>query len=260
MTLAADPRYRVVRPAPEDEDLEVFVFELDAVPEMIDGIAACLTDDEYRRAERLVSDRDRQRFITTRGLVRHILAARLGIAPARIEFEYGPQGKPILSSRMPAGDLHFSVSRSEDAAAVALSTNREVGVDIEAVRPVPEADQIASLCFSASEHDTYLALRTEERLTGFLQRWTRLEAISKAEGCGLGQPISSNERDWSVHAFIPSPGYIGTVVVQKRLEDPHDGIGTKNPGAPRWPCGEGREGLGGRRPAAVQRASGRADA
>ena len=49
----------------------------------------------------------------------------------------------------------------------------------------------------------------------FLGRWTRLEAVSKALGCGLGQPISWDERDWAVRRFVPKPGYIGSVVVRK---------------------------------------------
>jgi 4'-phosphopantetheinyl transferase len=115
---------------------------------------------------------------------------------------------------MPGRDFHFSVSRSGDVAVVALSTRHEVGVDIEAVLPVPEADEIAALCFSASEYRSYTALCPEDRLEGFLGRWTRLEAISKALGCGLGNRPSWDERDWVVRRFVPKPGFIGTVVVR----------------------------------------------
>jgi 4'-phosphopantetheinyl transferase len=79
---------------------------------------------------------------------------------------------------------------------------------------VPEADDIAALCFSASEYESYNALGPEDRLEGFLRRWTRLEAISKALGCGLGHPKALDERDWAVHTLVPKPGYIGTVVVR----------------------------------------------
>jgi 4'-phosphopantetheinyl transferase len=99
-------------------------------------------------------------------------------------------------------------------AVIALSTRQEVGVDIEAVLPVPEADEIAVLCFSASDYGSYAALDPGDRLEGFLERWTRLEAISKALGCGLGRPISWNEKDWAVRKFVPKPGYIGSVAVR----------------------------------------------
>jgi len=184
---------------------------LDAEQNVIREIGDCLNEEERRRAEGLRLERDRRRFVATRGQLRRVLAFKLGISPSDVELEYGRLGKPHLSHRMPARDLRFSVSKSGDVAVVALSTRQEVGVDIEAVLPVPEADEIAALCFSASEYGSYTALGQEDRLEGFLRRWTRLEAISKALGCGLGQPLSWDERDWAVRRFAPKPGYIGTV-------------------------------------------------
>lgn len=106
-----------------------------------------LSEAERRRAERLKSDRQRRRFVASRGQLRRILASRLGISPSDVELEYGQQGKPHLSHRMPSRNLRFSVSRSQDVAVIALSTGQEVGVDIEAVLPIPEADDIARCAF-----------------------------------------------------------------------------------------------------------------
>jgi 4'-phosphopantetheinyl transferase len=204
----------IIMPIFEKDDLEVLAFMLDAEQSVIREIGVCLNEEERRRADGLRLERDRRRFEATRGLLRRVLASKLGISPCDLELEYGGLGKPYLSRRMAARDLHFSVSRSGDVAVVALSTRGEVGVDIEAVLPVPEADEIAALCFSASEHGSYTALGPQDRLEGFLRRWTRLEAISKALGCGLGQPHSWDDRDWAVHRFVPKPGYIGTVAVR----------------------------------------------
>lgn len=187
---------------------------LDVEQDIIRGIGVCLNEEERRRAEGVRLERDRRRFIATRGHLRRVLASKLGISPSDVELEYEPLGKPHLSPRMPARDLRFSVSRAGDVAVVALSTKQDVGVDIEAVLPVPEADEIATLCFSASEYGSYTALSRADRLEGFLRRWTRLEAISKAIGCGLGQPISWDEKDWAARTFVPKPGYIGSVVVR----------------------------------------------
>lgn len=215
MALAADLRCGIVMPSLEKDDLEVVAIMLDAGPDVIREIGACLTEDERRRAGGLTWERDRRRFIATRGQLRHLLASKLGIPPSDVELEYGPQGKPRLSRRMPVRELRFGVTRSEDTAVIALSNTREVGVDIEAVRPVAEADDIAALCFSVPEYESYRALRPEDQPEGFFRRWTRLEAISKALGCGLGHPVPSDDRDWAVHTFVPKPEYIGTVVVQK---------------------------------------------
>lgn len=205
----------IIMPVFGNDGLEVLAFMLDVEQDIIRGLGISLNEEERRRAEGLRLERDRRRFVATRGQLRRVLASKLGISPSVVELEYGRLGKPHLSHRMPARDLRFSVSRSGDVAVIALSTRNEVGVDIEAVRPVPEADEIAALCFSASEYASYTDLGPEDQLEGFLRRWTRLEAISKAQGCGLGQPISWDERDWAVRRFVPKPGYIGSVVVRK---------------------------------------------
>jgi 4'-phosphopantetheinyl transferase len=214
MALAVDLRSGTKVPVLENGDLEVLAFMLDATPDVVRDLGACLNEDERRRSEGLRLERDRRRFVATRGQLRQILGARLGIPPSDVELDYGRLGKPRLSDSMPARDLRFSVSRSGDLAIIALSITHEVGIDIEAVLPVPEADDIAALCFSASGYESYNALGPEDRLEGFLRRWTRLEAISKALGCGLGHPEALDERDWAVHTLVPKPGYIGTVVVR----------------------------------------------
>lgn len=214
MTLADDLRSEII-PVLEKDGLEILSFKLDSEPDLTHDIDTCLSEDERRRAESLARERDRRRYVLTRSRLRHLLASRLGIPPSDIEMEYGPQGKPRLSSRMPAHELHFGVSRSDDLAVIALSHAREVGIDIEAVHPVAEANDIAALCFSKPEYESYCALGPETRLEGFLQRWTRLEAISKAIGCGLGRSLPSDYDDWTIRPFVPEPGYIGTVVVRR---------------------------------------------
>ncbi|MGN1286300.1 MAG: 4'-phosphopantetheinyl transferase family protein [Bradyrhizobium sp.] len=203
----------MIVPVLENDGLEVLAFALDAEPDIIGVMDVGLNEEERRRAERVRPEPDRRRFVVGRGQLRRVLASKLGISPSDVELEYGPLGKPYLSHRMPARDLRFSFSRSGDVAVVALSTRQEVGVDIEAVLPVPEADEIAALCFSGPEGGSYAALGAEDRLEGFFRRWTQLEAISKALGCGLGQSMSWNERDWVVRRFIPRSGYIGSVVI-----------------------------------------------
>jgi 4'-phosphopantetheinyl transferase len=202
-------------PVLKNHDLEVLTFMLDVEQDIVREIGVCLNEEERSRAGRLRLERDRRRFIVTRGQVRCLLAFKLGVSPSDIELENGQLGKPHLARGMAANNLRFSVSRSGDVAVIALSTKQEVGVDIEAVLPVPEANEIAALSFSGSEYESYAALDPEDRLEGFLQRWTRLEAISKALGCGLGQSFSWDEKDWVVREFVPRPGYIGSVVVRK---------------------------------------------
>jgi 4'-phosphopantetheinyl transferase len=197
----------------KNDHLEVFAFAL-GLDQDRGEIGSCLDAEERRRAAKFKLERDRSHFIETRAKLRRILASRLSIPPSEIELEYGCLGKPRLSARMPSPDLQFSVSRSAAVAVIALTIGREIGVDVEAVVSIPEADEIAAFCLSASDYDPYAASRSGDRLEAFLRHWTRLEAVSKALGCGLGEPFSWKETDWHVHSFVPMPGYVGTVVTR----------------------------------------------
>ena len=59
----------------------------------------------------------------------------------------------------------------------------EVGVDLEVVREVPEADGIAASTFTAEERAAWAA--AGGGAAGFLRVWTRKEALLKALGVGV---------------------------------------------------------------------------
>jgi 4'-phosphopantetheinyl transferase len=70
-------------------------------------------------------------------------------------------------------------------ALLAVARAVEVGVDVELLRPLPDALRIARSFFSPAEVDRLAALRPDEREAGFLACWTRKEAFVKARGDGL---------------------------------------------------------------------------
>lgn len=190
---------------------EVAMARLDAGPEEVRSLRAWLSDAERRRAERFRFERDRRRFIVARARLRELLGARLGVRPEAVELEYGKNGKPRLAH----GGWRFNTSHCDDVAVYAFSWERDVGIDIEAIRAVPEADAIAAQFFSHRERAAYLALAPHDRPLGFLKCWTRKEALSKALGGGLSTP--SDELDiarapgWRLHNFSPLPGFIAAL-------------------------------------------------
>jgi 4'-phosphopantetheinyl transferase len=186
---------------------EVVVVRLDLEPER-----DTLSPTERHRARRFRFERDRRRFIVARGRLREELAARLGVRPERVALEYGENGKPRLAGR----ELHFSVSHCDDVALLAFSKDAEIGVDVEAIRPVREADAIATQFFTPAERAAYLALAPRRRLLGFLRLWTRKEAFVKALGSGFSLPLerldlSRAPRGWRLHSFFPLRGFIGAL-------------------------------------------------
>jgi 4'-phosphopantetheinyl transferase len=211
-----------------DSAVEVVMARLDVTPETAGELARCLSGTERERARRFAFERDRRRFIVARARLRHLLAARLGSAPEEIDFTTGSHGKPGLSG----GDWTFNASRSGDVAGFAFSRGREIGIDIETVRDLPEADTIAARFFSRRENEDYLALSSADKATGFFNCWTRKEAFVKAIGDGLSHPLDRFDvslapgeparilrvgSGWSLHAFIPGPGLVGAVAVSESL-------------------------------------------
>lgn len=216
--------------------IEVVLRRLDVGPEAVLASAALLSDVERQRASRIIVDCDRRRFMVARAQLRGLLAARLCVRPQAVELVYGAHGKPALGRGYADLDLRFNVSHADDVAVYAFSEGREIGVDIEFVRPIVGAEDIAQRFFSRFEYGAYLALHPSDRLAGFFNCWTRKEAFVKALGNGLDYPLdhfdvslapgepakilrvermSGMSCGWTLHAFKPGPGLMGAAVVQK---------------------------------------------
>src|SRR5260221_653979 len=165
--------------------MEGVVNRLDLGSEAVGAGASLLSAAELQRAARFRFERDRRRFIAARAGLRQLLAQRLAVSPETIEFVYGKYGKPALAQR----GLQFNLSHSGDFAAYAFSRGCDVGIDIEEVRAVPDADAVAARMFSRCERDAYAALPADARTLGFLGCWTRKEAVVKALCYGLRVPL-----------------------------------------------------------------------
>ena len=64
-------------------------------------------------------------------------------------------------------------------ALIAVARGRAVGVDVEQVRAMPDADSIAARFFSAGEQAALAAVPAAEKLAAFFNIWTRKEAFIK---------------------------------------------------------------------------------
>jgi 4'-phosphopantetheinyl transferase len=162
--------------------------DLDAAP--APQAVAALSEAEWDRARRFVFKRDRNRFIAAHAALRETLSSQCGIPAAALEFELGPLGKPSLVEH---GGLRFNLSHSESLALIAVCDDAEVGVDIELLRPMPDAEALAETYFSAAERRALAALPPQARDHAFLCCWTRKEACLKATGMGLSVDTRSFE-------------------------------------------------------------------
>jgi 4'-phosphopantetheinyl transferase len=211
---------------------EVVAARLDTRDE---AAAATLSHVERLRAGRFARERDRRRFIVARSLLRQLLGERLGQRPEDVGIVYGERGKPELAPRLADSGLRFNVSHCDDVAVYGFARGCEIGVDVEAVRSLRDAADVAARFFSRHEYAAYLALEPQERPLGFFNCWTRKEAFIKALGDGLYYPLSrfdvslapdeptrilrvgstAGERcGWRLDSFLPAPGFVGAVVTR----------------------------------------------
>jgi 4'-phosphopantetheinyl transferase len=250
------------------ETIDVVVRNLDVVPRCVRKAAALLSDAEHERAGHFFFERDRRRFVVARSYLRSLLGRRLGVPPESLELQAGPHGKPALSPRFADSDLRFNVSHCEGVAVYAFARGRDIGVDLEALREIPDADDIAAHMFSRAEYEAYSSLPRGERCLGFFNCWTRKEAFIKALGDGLtypldrfevslipGQPArilsvdgaTADQCNWTLHSFWPGPGLVGAVVVERCLGGLSGrqgadrvrlmrGTSVRVAGASRWAC------------------------
>jgi 4'-phosphopantetheinyl transferase len=165
--------------------------ELDRSAAELAPLERCLSVDERERAARFVFERDARRFSAARGILRHLLGGYLGCAPEQVRFAYGEQGKPALAASGAGLDLHFNVSHSRQLALLGFALEREIGVDIEGHRELPDAEAIAERFFSPAERSALRAAAPAARRAAFFRIWTRKEAYIKALGEGLSRPLDS---------------------------------------------------------------------
>ena len=222
-----------------DDGIEVVVLGLDVTPDAFHASAPLLSAAERDRASRFAFDSDRRRFTVARAGLRTLLAARFGLTPEAVELTYGRNGKPALANEQADSGLHFNVSHSSNVAAYAFSFGQVIGVDVETIREIANADNIAARFFSPRENESYHALDPLDKSLGFLTCWTRKEAFIKALGDGLTyslrdfdvsllpqEPaeilrvgdIPGAECGWALRAISPGIGFVGACVVRTAAE------------------------------------------
>jgi 4'-phosphopantetheinyl transferase len=153
--------------------------------ELHDACMALLTSAERERSARYLVPHAKLRFTAGRGALRAILANYLGCKPQEIQLEDGASGKPELRAPNVTARLHFNVTHADGLVLIAIAEAGPIGVDIESVVPIPDAEQIARQYFTRGERELLMSTSPMNRPRKFLQLWTRKEAVVKGMGEGL---------------------------------------------------------------------------
>lgn len=223
------------RPRLGNGEVQVWRADLDRPAWPLPRLAATLAPDERRRAGRFIRARDQRRFVAARGLLRMLLAGYLGTAAETLALRDGRNRKPELGGPPAGPPMRFNYSRSQGRAVYGFTRGRRIGVDLEALRPVPEAEGIAQRWFTRREHSELLAVPAARRDEAFLRGWTRKEAYVKAVGDGLAHDVARIDvsleeanlpalravdgdpdaaAGWSLPALPPIDGYLTALVVE----------------------------------------------
>ena len=149
-----------------------------------------LAADEICRAERFRLARDRDKFITSRGLLRILLGSYAGAGPRDIQFAYSAHGKPALAPDFGNRRVCFNVAHSGERVVLGFTRGRRIGIDIERIRHDFDTGEIAERFFSIAERECLRQLQLEQQCEAFFRCWTRKEAFVKATGDGLSLPLS----------------------------------------------------------------------
>ncbi|MBW8863334.1 MAG: 4'-phosphopantetheinyl transferase superfamily protein [Verrucomicrobia bacterium] len=174
-------------------EVHVFCSSLDQPRERMEQLTDTLSEDERHRAGRFRFKKDLDRFVAGRGMLREILGWLMGVKPKELSFSYSPNGKPHLTAPTGKKFPHFNVSHTGSLAVYAVSLEHEVGIDIERIRPLRETEDIAAHFFSQSERTQWRSLQTAAKTEAFFNCWVRKEALLKAFGKGIGEPLNQVE-------------------------------------------------------------------
>jgi 4'-phosphopantetheinyl transferase len=198
---------------------------------------AMLSTEERDRAGRFVFEQDRRRFVVARAALRQLVGLHVNVPPRNICLSVQPHGKPRLVASEHTDMLRFNVSHSENLALIAISCKREVGVDVERIRPLVGFEDIAMHYFAPAERRTLRRAAPDDRLALFYRYWTLKEAYLKADGVGMhvrldtvdvsatsADPIVLPALDsgvpttgWSARTLDLEPGYAAALVAEGRV-------------------------------------------
>ena len=186
--------------------------ELEDITAWPDHCAPYATPEEQQEAGRYAHAEDAARHLAGRALARRMLRAAYGQRIAA-EFARTSYGKPFC----PEVSADFSISHSGRMVWVALCRCASVGIDVEKLRPLPDAAELTSQ-LHPHEREALLSLPRAELQTAFYRCWTRKEAVLKAVGMGLSMPLQS----FSVYTGPQQNGWIASLAAV----GPHDAAAT----------------------------------
>lgn len=218
-----------VRPVEQDE---VHLWWQDLHTEWLDSrsLEDLLSEREAVRVKRFRVDTVKREFMAARGVLKLLLSGYLGHPVDKLEFRYGPLGKPSIPPGPDGNRLCFNYTDSGGYALYAFARNRELGVDLERLSRQVRSRRIIERRFAPRESAALLGMPAEEQRRMFLACWTRKEGYGKALGLGIHFPFDCRElcvdcrssplsvddhvngESWDIHQLYPADEFVAALV------------------------------------------------
>ena len=135
MFLISEPEYvrcsfdSAFRTSPKvyKSNLDVYVAKTEDLVSQYHELVKYISIGEQLRAGKFLQEENRKTFVACHSVLRLLLARNLGVTPLAIEFVHGKNNKPALAGN----PVHFNVTHTKDAFAIAISREVCVGIDLE---------------------------------------------------------------------------------------------------------------------------------
>ncbi|NKB76462.1 MAG: 4'-phosphopantetheinyl transferase superfamily protein [Gammaproteobacteria bacterium] len=180
---------------------------------------ALLEEEEKTKHQRFYFEKSRHQYLITRALVRSVLSLYANIEPDQWRFiknAYGrPEISPLLPRQKPYSNLRFNLSHADGLIICGVTTNHEIGVDVENLTRTNDVLGIADRYFSSTEVTELFSQPNTHQRARFFDYWTLKESYIKAKGMGLSLPLDQ----FSFH--VPQNTPI-TISFDPRLKDNPD--------------------------------------
>jgi len=185
-------------------DIHVYGISLDIAGTEVSRASRILSDEERARADCLVSESHRHQFIVAHAGLRLILSRYCGEPSHGLAIQKSVQGKPFVPD-YPL--VRFNLTHAHGRAIIAVANDREIGVDLEKIRP--EVDVIALAKRFLSDRDVTFIKSSGpgQHHQRFLQAWVAREAVFKATGTGMTFPFHG------AHFELASRGAEGRLIL-----------------------------------------------
>lgn len=144
-------------------------------------ISSVLSTDEMIKAGRFLHQEDKESYMISSFIKRHIIAKFLQLPVDQIVFSSVKNGKPSVEN------LQFNLSNTKKYVLIAVS-DKSIGIDIEYANPYFNYSDLVQHSFN--ENEQLFILNGQNKILNFYTLWTRKEALLKATGEGLVEDMA----------------------------------------------------------------------